>query len=83
MRKNLVIKAKPVLSFYDDKCMKAKVFNVGDNVRVFVRKNRFPIDTSSKLQRRKYSSFKVTQKINENAYMVDIHDYQADGALSR
>jgi hypothetical protein len=25
----------------------------------------------------------VTQKINENAYMVDIHDYQADGALSR
>jgi hypothetical protein len=56
--------------------MKAKVFNVGDNVRVFVRKK-------SKLQRPKYSSFKVTQKINENAYMVDIHDYQADGALSR
>jgi hypothetical protein len=76
MRKNLVIKAKPVVSFYDDKCMKAKVFNVGDNVRVFVRKK-------SKLQRPKYSSFKVTQKINENAYMVDIHDYQADGALSR
>jgi DNA-binding helix-hairpin-helix protein with protein kinase domain len=65
MIKNLVIKEKSVPIFYDDKHMKAKVFNV----RVFVRKKRFKVDTSSKLQRHKYSPFKVTQKINENAYI--------------
>lgn len=45
-----------------DKHMRVKVFNVRDDVMVFLRKERFLVDTYNKLQPRKYDLFKVTKR---------------------
>ncbi|KAF8083374.1 hypothetical protein N665_0777s0001 [Sinapis alba] len=49
-----------------------KVFEVGDQVWVHLRKERFPNERKSKLMPRIDGPFEVIKKINNNAYKLDL-----------
>ena len=53
-----------------DKKRREKIFNVGNLVLVYLRKERFPIGTYNKLKDKKYRPFQITKKIKNNAYVV-------------
>jgi hypothetical protein len=56
-----------------DKGRKHIVFDVGDLVWLHLRKDHFPDLRKSKLMPRATGPFKVLEKLNDNAYKLELH----------
>ncbi|GKA06116.1 hypothetical protein Tco_0685236 [Tanacetum coccineum] len=55
-----------------DKHLREKLFQVGDEVMVFIYKEHFSVGTYSKLQPKKHGPYMIPRKINNNAYVLDM-----------
>lgn len=68
---------------YANKKRKKLVFAPGDWVWVHMRKERFPLQRKSKLLPRGDGPFQVLEKINDNAYKIDLPgDYNVSATFN-
>lgn len=49
-----------------------QIFNIGDLVMAHLRKNRLPPGACPKLHDRRIGPFRITHRINDNAYVLDL-----------
>ena len=57
-----------------DKQQRKQLFAVGDQVMVFLRRERFPLGQYNKLQSKKCRPYQIVKKINDNVYVVALPD---------
>ena len=69
--RNKLEKANAKYKMKVDKHRRFKLFDVNDEVMVFISKARMQ-GGHSKLQQRKYGPYQIVKKINNNAYVVDL-----------
>ena len=69
--KNKLEKANTKYKMEADKHRRLKLFDVSDEVMVFISKARMQ-GGHIKLQQRKYGPYQIVKKINNNAYVVDL-----------
>lgn len=55
-----------------DKHRGQQVFKVGDDVMVYLRKERIPTCVHGKFKQNRYGPYTILKKINDNAYVVDL-----------
>ena len=55
-----------------NKKRREKVFEEGDMIMVYLKKERILVGSYNKLKSRKYGSFRIVRKINNNTYVVDL-----------